>query len=95
MKLTKERLKEIIAEESTSIEEARAFSIGQLNDPVVRVGQMLHAGVPYAKIGALLGIRRMDLINTWKDRAESMVRDQIAGMLIELAEQIKEEDKTS
>ena len=38
MKLTKERLKEIIAEESTSLEEARAFSMPQLRDPVVRVG---------------------------------------------------------
>ena len=95
MKLTKNRLKEIIAEESVSLDEARAFSMEQLRDPVVRVGSMLHAGTPYAKIGSLLGIHRMDLINTWKDRAEDMIRDQIAGMLIELAEQIKEEDKTS
>jgi hypothetical protein len=95
MKITRRRLKEIIAEESNAIEESRALSIGQLRDPVVRVGSMLHAGVPYGKIASLLGIRRMDLINTFKDQAESMVRAQIAGMLIELAEQIKEEDKTS
>ena len=95
MKLTKNRLKEIIAEESESLDETRALSMGQLRDPAVRIGSMLHKGTPYGMMTGVLGIHRMDLINKFKQRAEDMIRDQFAGMLIELAEQIKEEDKTS
>ena len=95
MKLTKNRLKEIIAEESESLDEARALSMAQSREPVVRIGSMLHKGTPYGMMTGVLGIHRMDLINKFKQRAEDMIRDQFAGMLIELAEQIKEEDKTS
>jgi hypothetical protein len=95
MKLTKNRLKKIIQEESEAIDEARAVSLEQGRDPKYRVGQMIHAALPYDQIRSVLGIYRMDLTSAWYDKAEAKVREEIANIFIELAEQIKEGDKTS
>jgi len=95
MKLTKQRLQQIIQEESDVIDEARAVSLAQGREPKYRLGHMIHPALPYDQIRSVLGIYRMDLTSAWYDKAEAKVREEFTNILIELAEQIKEGDKTS
>jgi hypothetical protein len=95
MMITRRGLKEVIAVESSSIEAPRGLSLAQLRHPIARGGQMIHSVVPYGQISSVLGLHRRDLVNAWMMQGEHMVRDQISSILIELAEQIKEGDKTS
>ena len=95
MKLTKNQLKKIIQEESEAIDEAMAVSLEQGRQPKYRVGQLIHASIPYDRIKTILGIYRMDLTDAWYKKAEAKVRKEFTNILIELAEEIKEEDKTS
>ena len=89
MKINRELLREIIKEE-LELDEARAVTLLQAREPSYMIGQKLAEPDVIRSMYAPTGLFRADQQKSFHDQVESLLRDTVPSMILDIARKVKE-----